>query len=177
MINKNDILNALRDGVSIDDISEELAAALNDAFAEYDAENEAKEKENSKVDEAQKIVDIVHDFMIDYYGNSKDDIDAIEEIFDGLDGKFLCESLESAFNMTKNFALAQSLVKGTNGKDLVCGPCGMDSLFAVLDQIREEEEAKEKKDNCDSKCNCKKTVKDISAKEADKVIKSFLDLL
>lgn len=177
MINKNDILNALRDGVSIDDISEELAAVLNDALAEYDEENEAKEKEKSKIDEAQEIVDIVHDFMIDYYGNTKEDIDAIEEIFDGFDGKLLCESFEAAFKMTKDFALAHSLVKDTNGKDLVCGPNGIDSLFAVLDQIREEEEKKEGKAMYDNKCNCKKSVKDISIKEADKVIKSFLDLL
>lgn len=104
MVNSKDILARLQNGEKAEDIANELVSALNDANDTYNkevaakkAEDEAKTKrEVKKVADMQGIVDLLHDFCIEYYCDNKEDIDAVEEAFAELTAEKLIAIVEEA---------------------------------------------------------------------------------
>lgn len=104
MVNSKDILTRLQNGEKAEDIANELISALNDANDAYNkevaakkAEDEAKAKrEAKKVADMQDIVDLLHDFCIEYYCDNKEDIDAVEEAFTELTAEKLIAIVEEA---------------------------------------------------------------------------------
>jgi hypothetical protein len=104
MVNSKEILTRLQNGEKAEDIANELIAALNDANDTYNkevaakkAEDEAKAKrEAKKVADMQDILDLLHDFCIEYYCDNNDDIDAVEEAFNELSAEKLIAIVEEA---------------------------------------------------------------------------------
>ena len=104
MVNPKDILARLQNGEKAEDIANELINALNDANDTYNkeaaakkAEDEAKAKRAAKkVTDMQDIIDLLHDFCIEYYCDNSDDIDAVEEAFTELTAEKLIAIVEEA---------------------------------------------------------------------------------
>ena len=85
MINEKDILAMLQNGESADDIAQKLVDVLNKGKNLYDEELAAKAKANeeaeNKIKDMKVIIDLVHDFVLEYYCESEEDINKLEEIF------------------------------------------------------------------------------------------------
>ena len=102
MVNSKDILTRLQNGEKAEDIANELVSALNDAAKAYNeevaakkAEDEAKAKrEAKKVADMQDILDLLHDFCIEYYCDGNEDINAVEEAFNELTAKNVLAMVE-----------------------------------------------------------------------------------
>ena len=100
MVNSKDILTRLQNGEKAEDIANELINALNDANDAYNKEVEAKKAESEtkakKVADMQDILDLLHDFCIEYYCDSNEDINAVEETFDEFTAEKVIEIVEEA---------------------------------------------------------------------------------
>ena len=100
MVNSKDILTRLQNGEKAEDIANELINALNDANDTYNkeiaakkAEDEAKEK---KIADMQDILDLLHDFCIEYYCDSNEDINEVDAVFDDFTAEKVIEIVEEA---------------------------------------------------------------------------------
>ena len=100
MVNSKDILTRLQNGEKAEDIANELINALNDANDAYNKEVEAKkvkdEAKAKKVADMQDILDLLHDFCIEYYCDSNEDINAVEAAFDEFTAEKVIEIVEEA---------------------------------------------------------------------------------
>ena len=100
MVNSKDILTRLQNGEKAEDIANELISALNDANDVYNKEVAAKKAEDEakakKVADMQDIVDLLHDFCIEYYCDNNEDINAVEEAFAELTAEKLIAIVEEA---------------------------------------------------------------------------------
>ena len=100
MVNSKDILTRLQNGEKAEDIANELINALNDANDAYNKEVEAKkakdEAKAKKVADMQDILDLLHDFCIEYYCDSNEDINEVEEAFDEFTAEKVIEIVEEA---------------------------------------------------------------------------------
>ena len=100
MVNSKDILTRLQNGEKAEDIANELINALNDANDAYNKEVEAKKAENEvkakKVADMQDILDLLHDFCIEYYCDSNEDINEVEAVFDEFTAEKVIEIVEEA---------------------------------------------------------------------------------
>lgn len=100
MVNSKDILTRLQNGEKAEDIANELINALNDANDAYNKEVEAKKVESEtkakKVADMQDILDLLHDFCIEYYCDNNEDINAVEEAFDEFTAEKVIEMVEEA---------------------------------------------------------------------------------
>ena len=100
MVNSKDILTRLQNGEKAEDIANELINALNDANDTYNKEVEAKKAENEtkakKVADMQDILDLLHDFCIEYYCDSNEDINEVEAAFDEFTAEKVIEIVEEA---------------------------------------------------------------------------------
>ena len=100
MVNSKDILTRLQNGEKAEDIANELTNALNDANDAYNKEVEAKKAESEtkakKVADMQDILDLLHDFCIEYYCDSNEDINEVEAAFDGFTAEKVIEIVEEA---------------------------------------------------------------------------------
>ena len=100
MVNSKDILTRLQNGEKAEDIANELINALNDANDIYNKEIAAKKAESEakakKVADMQDILDLLHDFCIEYYCDSNEDINAVEEAFDEFTAEKVIEIVEEA---------------------------------------------------------------------------------
>ena len=100
MVNSKDILARLQNGEKAEDIANELINALNDANDTYNKEVAAKKAESEtkakKVADMQDILDLLHDFCIEYYCDSNEDINAVEAAFDEFTAEKVIEIVEEA---------------------------------------------------------------------------------
>ena len=100
MVNSKDILTRLQNGEKAEDIANELINALNDANDAYNKEVEAKKAESEvkakKVADMQDILDLLHDFCIEYYCDSNEDINEVEAVFDEFTAEKVIEIVEEA---------------------------------------------------------------------------------
>lgn len=100
MVNSKDILTRLQNGEKAEDIANELINALNDANDAYNKEVEAKkakdEAKAKKVADMQDILDLLHDFCIEYYCDSNEDINEVEAAFDEFTAEKVIEIVEEA---------------------------------------------------------------------------------
>ena len=100
MVNSKDILARLQNGEKAEDIANELINALNDANDAYNKEVEAKKAESEtkakKVADMQDILDLLHDFCIEYYCDSNEDINAVDAAFTELTAEKVIEIVEEA---------------------------------------------------------------------------------
>ena len=100
MVNSKDILARLQNGEKAEDIANELINALNDANDAYNKEVEAKRVESEtkakKIADMQDILDLLHDFCIEYYCDSNEDINAVEAAFTEFTAEKVIEIVEEA---------------------------------------------------------------------------------
>ena len=104
MVNSKDILARLQNGETAESIANELINALNDANDTYNkevaakkAESEAKAKrEANKVADMQDILDLLHDFCIEYYCDNNEDINEVHAAFNELTAEKVIEIVEEA---------------------------------------------------------------------------------
>lgn len=100
MVNSKDILARLQNGEKAEDIANELINALNDANDTYNKEVAAKKAESEakakKVADMQDILDLLHDFCIEYYCDSNEDINEVEAAFDEFTAEKVIEIVEEA---------------------------------------------------------------------------------
>ena len=100
MVNSKDILTRLQNGEKAEDIANELINALNDANDAYNkevAESEAKAKKDAKkVADMQDILDLLHDFCIEYYCDSNEDINEVHATFNEFTAEKVIEIVEEA---------------------------------------------------------------------------------
>ena len=104
MVNSKEILARLQNGEDADAIAKELVSALNEAKSAYNAEiaakkaeDEAKAKrETKKMQDMQDILDLMHDFCIEYYCDNNDDINAVEAAFVDLTAEKVIAMVEEA---------------------------------------------------------------------------------
>ena len=96
MLNEKDILTRLQNGEDAEDIAKQLIDTLNAANDKFQkeeaAKNAAKGKELQKKADMQEILDLLHDFCIEYYCDSNEDIDIVNDTFDEF-------TAETAINM------------------------------------------------------------------------------
>ena len=111
MFTKADILARLQDGDTVDDIAAEMAAALNEAEAEkkaLDAELAAKEKEDTRVLEAQRAaVNDMLDAVCDYLVAAGED-DFIKDLNE-IDTDKVIEMLDGSIEMAKSLEKLKEL--------------------------------------------------------------------
>ena len=100
MVNSKDILTRLQNGEKAEDIANELINALNDANDTYNKEVEAKKAESEakakKVADMQDILDLLHDFCIEYYCDSNEDINEVHAVFNEFTAEKVIEIVEEA---------------------------------------------------------------------------------
>ena len=100
MVNSKDILTRLQNGEKAEDIANELINALNDANDTYNKEVAAKkakdEAKAKKVADMQDILDLLHDFCIEYYCDSNEDINEVHAAFNEFTAEKVIEIVEEA---------------------------------------------------------------------------------
>lgn len=105
MFKVEDILARLQNGEDAGDIAEEMVNVLNEANNKYQEEEEAKAKkaaaeahvkEVQKLQDLQEIIDLMHDFCINYYCETNEDIDTVQAAFATLDAKSVNQMIEEA---------------------------------------------------------------------------------
>ena len=100
MVNSKDILARLQNGEKAEDIANELINALNDANDTYNKEVAAKKAESeakaNKVADMQDILDLLHDFCIEYYCDNNEDINEVHAAFNELTAEKVIEIVEEA---------------------------------------------------------------------------------
>ena len=96
MVNSKDILARLQNGEKAEDIANELINALNDANDTYNKEVAESEAKANKVADMQDILDLLHDFCIEYYCDSNEDINEVHAAFNELTAEKVIEIVEEA---------------------------------------------------------------------------------
>ena len=105
MFKVEDILARLQNGEDVDAIAQEMTDALNDANDQFQKEEEAKAKkaaaeahvkEVQKLQDLQSILDAMHDFCIEYYCDTDEDINTVHAAFATLDAKSVAKMIEEA---------------------------------------------------------------------------------
>ena len=104
MFKVEDILARLQNGEDANDIANEMVNALNTANDQFQKEEEAKRaaaeavkgKELQKLQDLQEIIDLMHDFCIEYYCDTDEDINTVQAAFATLDAKSVNKMIEEA---------------------------------------------------------------------------------
>lgn len=102
---KEDILVRLQNGEHAEDIVKELVDALNAANDTFQKEQEAQKakeaekaaieaKHAAKVEDLQEILDLLHDFCIEYYCDNNDDINVVNAAFDEYKAETVIQMIE-----------------------------------------------------------------------------------
>lgn len=111
IISKQDFLEALRNGKASDDLANDITNELNAAIKEYQAEQTAADEKSNKIEDMTEIMDLLHDYLIEYYAETIDDINAFDEAFnketaenivDAIDSGVELMSLINDFNVKKD---------------------------------------------------------------------------
>lgn len=107
MFDKYEVIKRLQNGETLGEIADSMTAALNDAANEYEKSKVNIEREK-KISDMTAILDLVHDYLLDYYANNHSEIDTInkifsdkmvEEVVDGIDASY--KEINSFFDYIK----------------------------------------------------------------------------
>ena len=124
MFKVEDILARLQNGEDAGDIAEEVIQAINTANEQYQKEEEAKAKakaaeahikEVQKMQDLQEIIDLMHDFCINYYCDTEVDIDTVHAAFATLDAKSVNKMIEEAGEYAVKLAEMQNYMDSLLG--------------------------------------------------------------
>lgn len=148
-MDKNIILEKLRKGTSADDIAQELVDMLNDAKDEYDAElakvEETKAANSKKIGDLNFILNLIEEFIANYYCESEEDFKTLEEVFNDIDAEELIASIEE---------MGEMVIK-------------LDNVFNSIFDIPVEK-------NKEHNCECRKAAPAVVKVSPDVIIGNFL---
>ena len=108
MFDKYEVIKRLQNGETLDEIADSMIAVLDDAANEYEKSKINIEREN-KIADMTAILDLIHDYLLDYYTNSHTEINTINEFFfffliekvvDEMDANY--KKINSLFNCIKS---------------------------------------------------------------------------
>ncbi len=124
MFKVEDILARLHNGEDVDAIAKEMTDALNDANDQFQKEEEAKAaeahvKEVQKLQDLQEIIDLMHDFCINYYCETNEDINTVQAAFATLDAKSVNKMIEEAGACAVRFAKMEKYFDNMFGTPIV----------------------------------------------------------
>ena len=103
MFKVEDILARLQNGEDAGDIADEVIRVINTANEQFQKEEERKAKakaaeahakEAQKLKDLQEIIDLMHDFCIEYYCDTDEDINTVQAAFATLDAKSVNKMLD-----------------------------------------------------------------------------------
>jgi len=124
MFKVEDILARLQNGEDAGDIAEEMVNVLNEANNKYQEEEEAKAKAKAaeahikdvqKMQDLQEIIDLMHDFCINYYCETNEDINTVQAAFATLDAKSVNKMIEEAGAYAVRMAEMQKYLESVFG--------------------------------------------------------------
>ena len=98
MYSKDDILNMLNEGRSIEDIAKSMTDTLNSAHDAFVAAQEEKERESDKLRELEDIVALLMDWLEKWH---PDMTDLIKEVDYAKAAQEVEDGLESIYNLVK----------------------------------------------------------------------------
>ena len=118
MFKVEDILARLQNGEDANDIADEMIKALNTANEQFQKEEEekakaaeAQAKSAKKLADLQEIIDLIHDYCIQYYCDNMEDINTIEAVFADLDAAAVDNMIEEAGVYAVKMAEAQKCIE------------------------------------------------------------------
>ena len=85
MFDKYEVIRRMLDGESFEDIAAEFTEALYESKAMFDDAVKRNEKKDKQVEDMREIVDLIHDYLIEYHTYCNEDIDTIHKMFSDLD--------------------------------------------------------------------------------------------
>lgn len=80
MFDKYEVVRRLQNGETLDEIADSMTAALNDVANEYMQEQEDGARDK-KIFDMNNILDYVHDYILEYYTKTTEEIDALNSVF------------------------------------------------------------------------------------------------
>lgn len=116
MFNKDYVLTQLREGRDYEEIMKEISDVLNEASKEFDAEQQKSSERQNKIDDMQDILDLVHDYCINYYGTSNKKIDQIHNVFDSEDAEKCVDFIDSCLEISNSLTDLSGLLNLGNSK-------------------------------------------------------------
>ena len=118
MFKVEDILARLQNGEDANDIADEMVKALNIANEQFQKEEEekakaaeAQAKSAKKLSDLQVILDLMHDYCIEYYCDNDEDINTVEATFTELDATAVDKMIEEAGAYAVKMAEAQKRIE------------------------------------------------------------------
>ena len=118
MFKVEDILARLQNGEDANDIADEMVKALNTANEQFQKEEEekakaaeAQAKNAKKLADLQAILDLMHDYCIEYYCDGNEDINTVEAVFKDLDAAAVDKMIEEAGAYAVKMAEAQKRIE------------------------------------------------------------------
>ena len=120
MYSKDDILNMLNEGRSIEDIAKSMTDTLNSAHDAFVAAQEEKERESDKINELTDIVALLIDWLEKWH---PDMTDMLQDVDCAKVAKEVEDGLESIYNLVKTLDKLNNipLFNPVEEKDCSCG--------------------------------------------------------
>lgn len=168
MYDMNTILAAMAEGKTADDLAKEFTDALNAANAKIEADRIAAEKEaatkSAKVTAFKNIMIDIVDFVNTYYGDQLP-ADVVEALNNEIKDETVADTIEEIDALIEMTPILFALID-TKKKS----PLSKSQWISFKPTFKIADEAPKSAD----KPATKKTIKTISANEADKIIHDFL---
>ena len=118
MFKVEDILARLQNGENANDIADEMVKVLNTANEQFQKEEEekakaaeAQAKNAKKLADLQAILDLMHDYCIEYYCDGNEDINTVKAVFADLDAAAVDKMIEEAGAYAVKMAEAQKRIE------------------------------------------------------------------
>lgn len=115
MFDKYEVIRRMLDGESFEDIAAEFTEALYESKAMFDDAVERNEKKDKQVEDMREIIDLIHDYLIEYHTYCNEDIDTIHKMFSDLDIEDIVDEFSAMYEqfqkLFENIKIVPSLVK------------------------------------------------------------------
>lgn len=115
MFDKYEVIRRMLDGESFEDIAAEFTEALYESKAMFDDAVERNEKKDKQVEDMREIIDLIHDYLIEYHTYCNEDIDTIDKMFSDLDIEDIVDEFSAMYEqfqkLFENIKIVPSLVK------------------------------------------------------------------
>lgn len=115
-----EILSRLQSGEEADKIADELVEALNKAKNDHESNSLAKEREANMISDMEVILELVHDFIEDYYCETEEDLAKLEECFKDCDAKSVIAAIEEAGAMAIQFTESLNDIEALFNQKIKC---------------------------------------------------------
>lgn len=101
---KYEVVRRLINGETLDEIADSMTEVINDgkyAYENYVLANQVKDK---KVEDMEEILDLIHDYLIEHYTDSNEEIDKIDKAFSEMHPEDVVDEFDSLYKSIEMFA-------------------------------------------------------------------------